>query len=563
MTHHPLRKLQALSAFSSAVLGLCAASLLIPLSGFAQDSAVDQDDSITVAVRRLTESQYKNTIRDLFGDGIEINARFEPEQRENGLLAIGSATLSLTSSGFEQYFVLASSISDQVLGEERRASIMPCEPRSNVSDSACATEFISHIGSQLFRRPLSDAEIAARVQTAELGASQAEDFYAGLKLALTSLLVAPEFLFRIEQAEPDPEVAGRYRLDAYSKASRLSFMFWDTTPDAELLAAAGDGSLHGNAGLSAQLERLSRSPRMEAGARAFFEDMMQLDGFGNMVKDPAIYPKFNQLVADSAKEQMLKTVIDQLIVDQGDYRDLFTSNETFINRPLASVYQVPYISGEEWAEYEFPENSDRAGILTQVGFLSLWAHPGTSSPTRRGIKIHEIFMCEPTPDPPADVDFSQVTDSEAGTVRGRLLDHMENTGCTVCHQRSDPPGLALEHFDGLGQLRKMENGQLIDVSADLFGKTFVGAKGLAEYLHDDPRVPSCLVRNVYAYGVAKAPGYQEREYLQQQAQVFADTGYRFASLFKQIAMTPEFFAVQLPEGLESAVASSDSAAQQD
>jgi len=31
-------------------------------------------------------------------------------------------------------------------------------------------------------------------------------------------------------------------------------------------------------------------------------------------------------------------------------------------------------------------------------------------------------MGEPTPDPPANVDFSKVQDSSKGTIRGRLLD---------------------------------------------------------------------------------------------------------------------------------------------
>ena len=162
---------------------------------------------------------------------------------------------------------------------------------------------------------------------------------------------------------------------------------------------------------------------------------------------------------------------------------------------------MPFASANEWAPYTFPASRPSAsGILTQVSFLSLFAHPGSSSPTRRGVKVHEIFMCEPTPDPPADVDFSKVQALAKGTVRMRLLDHMQNTGCTACHRRSDPPGLALEHFDGLGQLRKMENGAPIDVSADLDGKTFTGAQGLARYLRDDPKIPACLVRNVYAYG---------------------------------------------------------------
>jgi hypothetical protein len=111
-----------------------------------------------------------------------------------------------------------------------------------------------------------------------------------------------------------------------------------------------------------------------------------------------------------------------LVHKRRNYRDLFTSNETFINRPLASVYRVPFASTSDWAPYTFSESSERSGILTQISFLSLFAQPGSSSPTKRGIKVLEIFMGEPTPDPPANVDFSKVQDSSKGTIRGRLLD---------------------------------------------------------------------------------------------------------------------------------------------
>src|SRR5215831_3499845 len=156
-----------------------------------------------VALRRITETQYRHTIADVFGPEIKINARFEPEQRVDRLLAIGSAQLSLTSSGFEQYFTLASSISDQVLGEKQRAASVPCRPADPTqADDACARVFIETYGERLFRRPLTEAETLARLRTASMGANQAGDFYAGLKLALTSLLLAPEFLFRVETAEP-------------------------------------------------------------------------------------------------------------------------------------------------------------------------------------------------------------------------------------------------------------------------------------------------------------------------------------------------------------------------
>ena len=67
-----------------------------------RSSAQRPDDARTIKpiLRRITETQYRRTIADVFGAGIKINARFEPEKREEGLLAIGNAELSLTSSGF-------------------------------------------------------------------------------------------------------------------------------------------------------------------------------------------------------------------------------------------------------------------------------------------------------------------------------------------------------------------------------------------------------------------------------------------------------------------------------
>ena len=79
---------------------------------------------IKVGIRRLTETQYRHTIAEAFGPETKIEARFEPEKREDGLLAIGSSQASLTSSGFEQYFALASSISDQALSAKQRETLL-------------------------------------------------------------------------------------------------------------------------------------------------------------------------------------------------------------------------------------------------------------------------------------------------------------------------------------------------------------------------------------------------------------------------------------------------------
>ncbi|HEV7693215.1 MAG TPA: DUF1592 domain-containing protein [Hyphomonadaceae bacterium] len=537
-----------LAAISAA--GLIGACAVAGQKSPAEPTAAAQTQPFAMSVRRLTETQYRNIIRDTFGPGLQMNARFEPELREEGLQSIGNAQLSVTTSGFEQYFALAKSVASQVVDPKKRGELVGCAPIDpKAADATCTRSVITKYGKSLFRRPLTEAEIANRLKIASDGAAKASDYYEGLRLSLASLMVDPEFLFRVEVAEADPAHSGQYRLDAFSKASRLSFLLWDAAPDGELLATAASGAIHDEATLKAQAQRMVASPKLRDGARAFFTDMLQFENFDSLTKDASTYPKYSQKVADSAREQTLLTMLD-LVVDQNkDYRDIFTSNETFINRALAPVYNVPYLSRKEWTRYTFPDDAERSGILTQITFLSLFSHPGASSPTKRGVKVNEIFRCSPTPEPPADVDFSKVQALDQGTVRTRLLAHKENAGCAACHRISDPPGLALEHFDGLGQLRKMENGQLIDVSAEIKGKQLNGAPGLGKLLHDDEQVPGCLVRNVYAYGVGHAPDVRAEDYLAGQISAFAKGGYRFKDLLASIATSQDFLAATPPKGM--------------
>ncbi len=515
--------------------------------------------SFVAAYRRLTESQYRHAIADTFGADIAINARFEPERREDGLQAVGSAQLSVTTTGLEQYLAIARSVADQVGDDKRRDKVVGCANVAGPAAEACAETFLKRIGLQLFRRPLKEAEIANFKSVWKNAAEKSGDFNKAINLSLVSMLMSPEFLFRVERAEPDPAKLGGYRLDAYSKAMRLSFTLWDAAPDAELAAAARSGEIHDPTVLSKQIERMLISPRVEAGVRAFFTDILQFEAFDTLSKDAATYPNFSQAVADSAREETLKFLVDHLVTKAGDYRDIFTSRETILNRPLASVYDVPYPSGEPWTHFTFPEDAERSGILTQVTFLSLFSHPGSSSPTIRGVKLNEMFTCISIPQPPPNVDFSKVQALEKGTVRTRLIDHMTNAGCSSCHLISDPPGLALEHFDGLGQHRTKENGALIDVSADIGGKKFSGSVGLGQFMHDNPAVPACLVRRVNAYGAGSSKAADGKQ-LAGETEAFAESGYRWAALLRSVLFQPQFYSVTAPDGVAPRVQAAEAGA---
>lgn len=501
-----------------------------------------------VAMYRLTESQYRNSIADIFGDAVRIYGRFEPDYRRDHLLAVGSAWASVSPSGFEQYEVMARGIAEQVLGEKSRGQFLKCAPEAaNPDRDPCIQSFLANYGEKLFRRPLTAQELASRQKVVAQVVALGGDVYTGMQHALASLIASPEFLFRIETVEPSPGSPGQLRMTAYSKAARLSFFLWNTTPDTELLAAAQRGELHDTAGLRQQVQRLLASPRLETGMRSLFADMLRFDTFPELSKDTALYPVFTSAVAQAMQEQTLQTLVQHLLVENADYRAVFTRETMPMDRTLGMVYAVPVSAPQGWESYKFSSGSARGGLLSQASLLSLRAHAGSSSPTLRGLFVRETFLCQTVPPPPADVDFTL----EAGfaveaTARERLTRHRSEPVCAGCHHLMDPIGLTLEQFDGVGMYRTRENGHVIDVSGELDGRQFVGARGLGQALSEHPRVPECLVNTVYRYAGGPQDATVQRDLLQSLNTQFAESGYRLRDLLQQLTTSDAFYAVLTP-----------------
>src|SRR4051812_41809600 len=210
--------------------------------------------SYLAGLRRLTESQYRNSIADIFGPGIVVQGKFEPDRRIGGLLASSGTSLSITPAGFEAYAKMADGIARQVVDEKNRGRLIGCTPHSAaLPDHACASQVLDHYGALLFRRPLSPEELKKRADAADAATRLSGNFYTGLRYSLTTLLSAPDFLFRVEMAAPK---GADYTLDGYGRAARLSYMLWDSTPDAALLEAARTGLLDTDIGVKIQAARL-------------------------------------------------------------------------------------------------------------------------------------------------------------------------------------------------------------------------------------------------------------------------------------------------------------------
>lgn len=501
--------------------------------------------STPIAIRLISGQQYENIVRDVFG--VEFGSRrFAPVRRADGLVAVGSGTAVVTSGALDVFESTGREIAAEVVAPENRGALISCKPKNtSLPDDVCAATFFSRVGRALLRRSMTEVELASYVDIANKSAANEKSFYAGIESALSVLLVDPEFLYFVTSAEADPEHAGQYRLDGRSKATRLSLLVWNSAPDEALLRAGESGELHTLEGVNRQLERLSTSSKLEYGVRAFFDDMLIFEKFDNLVKDSTIYPVYTLKVRDDAREQALRTIVDHIVLRQGDYRDLFTTRRTFLTTDLAAIYGIalPSAGAYDWVPYEFPEGDTRAGLLTQIAFLSVNSHPGRTSPTNRGRALREVFMCQKVPDPPANVDFSIIEDPNAhfATARERLHAHNSEPTCAGCHKITDPIGLALETFDGAGQFRTHEGAALIDTTGELDGKQYQDASGLAVAVRNNRALISCLTSRLYSYGLARSVTKLDRPKLQQIESKFAAEGFKFTSLLVSLATSDAFF----------------------
>lgn len=546
-----MTRVQLISALQRRPLAIAAGLLLALAALWAITSWGDEPDPVggPQMMRRLTEEQYRAAIADIFSPEIPVNARFEAPVRMDGLAAIGTGEAGMSPYAIEQYEAAAQSVSAAVLSEAHREQFVPCTPATGREfDRACAQQFLDQTGRMLFRRPLTGAELASYTDAAARAYQQVGNFHAGLELSLYAMLVSPHFLFRIEQTTGDGDLA---ELDAWSKASRLSFFLTNSTPDAELLEAAENGDLDSWFGRRRQVDRLMASPRYEGAVRAFFADMLQLDRMDGLSKDPAIYPAFTIALAADAREQTLRTITEHLLEQDGDYRDLFTTRRALLTRPLGVAYRLPVATRDGWEEGEFAASSGRYGIQSQIAFLASHSHPGRSSPTLRGYALREIFLCQQVPDPPANVNFTAVEDGQAGarpTMRERLEAHRNQPACAGCHKVMDPVGLAMENFDGMGSWRTRENGVRIDSSGSLDGAEFDTPAGLADALRNHREVPRCLAERMYKSAVGRDITWDERPYLDWLITRFSDEDYRVPELMRTIALSDNFFAIRRESG---------------
>ena len=490
------------------------------------------------AMRRLTRKQFDQAIKGLFGDDVVVPRVAEPDVARSGLKSIGASAVTYTPRGVESIEAAAINVAAQALQENRRPRFVPCTPVSH-DDPECAKAVLAPIATRAWRRTPTADETDRLVTLANVAGRTLADFYGGLEYGIAAIIQSPYFLFRTELGEKTNDSSSA--LTALELASRLSFFLWNGLPDDALQEAAESEEILTREGLFSQAKRMLNDPKARSGLRVLFEDYFQLYELDHLSKDPTVFGHFNDRLGEYAGEETLKLLEDLVFENPRDFRELMTSRVTFINPMLAAIYDVPAPDFSDFGRVELPEEARRAGILGQVSFLAVHAHSRASSATRRGIAVRNILLCQVIPPAPVDVDTSIPEPSATvQTLRDRVAEHLENPSCAGCHSLTDPIGLGLENFDGLGRYRSTEYGTTIDPSGQLDGAEFSDAVELGHAIRDHRDFVPCVTKMLARYAIGRLESKAEAAWIKVLSDRFRLHGYQLKPFILELIMSPLF-----------------------
>lgn len=366
-----------------------------------------------------------------------------------------------------------------------RGKIFICRPALADEESPCAKKILSALARRAFRRPATEADVAPLLAFYERG-RRAGDFDDGIQRAIEAMLVAPDFLLRVESDPPGLQPGAAYRLSDLDLASRLSFFLWSSIPDEQLLALAERGRLKEPLVLQQQVRRLLDDPRSQAFVANFGGQWLHLRNLDAITPDPDVFPGFDDNLRLAFRRET-ELFFESVLRENRSVFDLLDADYTFLNQRLAEHYGIRGVYGPQFRRVALgaEQRAARGGLLGQGSLLTVTSYPNRTSVVQRGKWILENLLGAPPPPPPPDIP-----DLKPKSPDGRLLSareqldlHRANAICASCHARMDPIGFALENYDGIGKWRTVDAGQPIDASGKLpNGTMFNGPAELKKIL---------------------------------------------------------------------------------
>lgn len=479
-------------------------------------------------IRRLTKTEYANTLEELFGVDRSIADSLPDEVSGAGYMN------SISPLQLEQYLTIADEVLDQAFVSKRPplGSSNPSASKKPASKKPVLREwfdelalmddpttvdvrtFIQKVARRVYRRPASETEIEVLMDVFQLAKANELDHRSSLRLVLKATLVSPQFLF-ITPSDHAVSDAKIVRLDDHQLASRLSYFLWATMPDDELSKQADLGTLHETATLRKQVNRMLTDPRSRALFDGFGTQWLGIDDLVTRPFDMAMFPEMTPNLRAAMLDEA-RLLFDDILQENASVARFLSADYTFVNETLASIYGLEEpVRGSQMRRVSLAD-PNRGGVLAMPATLAATSFPNRTSAVNRGVWVLEQILGDHVPPAPPDVPALESQDQasvDTLTLRERTERHRSDPVCANCHKLLDPIGFGLENFDAIGRWRDRDAGdQPIDATGELpGGRRFTSPRELKAIIGEEhDAFARNLLRRLLAYALCRnLEGYDE------------------------------------------------------
>ena len=492
-------------------------------------------------LRRLTRTEYDNTIRDLLGvpfnSAIAVGLPDDPAGE--GHFDTLAANLRLLPVLMEKYFAAADKVIEKAfgtdyIGQRSRKLLFVAKPGPKLSETDAARQVVTTFARRAFRKQPDSDDVARLMGFYEKARAAGANFADGIRAVLKPVLVSPQFLFRLELDRPGTTVG--IEVDDYELAVRLSYFLWSSMPDDELFRVAEEGKLRD--GLDAQVLRMLKDSKAKALTDGFAAQWLHLDKLGAARPTTEFFPTFNNKLKEAMREEAT-LFFDHLRTDDRSVLELLDADYTFANAALAKHYGLAPVTGEKLVEVPLKPEDHRGGVLGMGAVLALTSHTFRTSPTQRGKYVLDVIFGTPPPPPPANAgtlkDDQPKGKKQPLTFKEQLAQHATQPSCAGCHKKIDPLGFALDNYNAVGAWREGTEQSPLDVAGVLpNGQKVDGAAGLkAVILSRKDDFARNLIAKVLEYALGRELDAFDDCTVNDIHAAMAKSGYKFGTLMSE------------------------------
>jgi Protein of unknown function (DUF1592)/Protein of unknown function (DUF1588)/Protein of unknown function (DUF1595)/Protein of unknown function (DUF1587) len=545
-------------------------------SAFGTCPTGDPDPGVT-PLSKLSTVQYRNTVQDLLSaSGLDdlvatVAPLLDAVPDDSTQASFRGLDKRISSDHISGYYNVAIAIGDGATQDASHLTALAgsCATKSTLS-SSCLDAFLNDFGQRALRHPLTSDELAEYEDVAQGSSPTASSPAEALRNVVVTLLMAPRFVNHLE-LEGTP-VSGRddyLALSPYEVAARLSYTFWQTMPDDELMSAAADGSLATDDGFDKELTRVFSDARTQQTIWQFWNEWMRFEAFTGFSSER---PAFQALAAGEHLGEPGHDHWGDMVQEIRDLTELYTWKQTGTlldlmtstvsvtpSADLAHLYGVTAWSGS--GAYPTLPDGTRSGLLTRSALLA--SSLETTNPFHRGAQIRRAILCEDLepPDPnslPAG-SLDPPPQSEVLTTRERYEAKIAgNDLCLGCHRSFSNIGYTLEAYDSLGRFRTDEqvfDEQTGDLLATLPLDTVAsvqigdgpasdvsGPLDLNQRIIDSGMVEPCLAANYFRYTLRRDPTANSADAcaFENMQTALTTPGVGLSDVFRDLATEPAF-----------------------